>query len=64
MPKFNKLRNRLIDATIVVLDKAKAKPPSLSKIQTLLIDADLSTADKLAALNHLQTAIKELKCSN
>lgn len=65
MVNLSKLRNSVIDATVKVLTQAKAKPPTPGKeLDRLINHGNLSIKDKRAALAHLQTAIKELQCSN
>ncbi len=62
---LNQLRNSVIDATVKVLRKAKAKPPSTgSALRSIIDDPKLSNSDKLAALSFLQTELAELKESD
>ena len=59
---LNKLRNQTIDATVRVLNKAKAKPPSTgTTLRNIIDDPCLSNADKLSALAFLQTEIANIK---
>lgn len=57
---LNNIRNRAIDATVSVLSKAKAKPPTTGQVISKMIDdADLSPGQRVLALNEVQRLIKE-----
>lgn len=60
MFNINELRNRTIDVTVNLLNKAKAKPPTLgTQLRELIDDPEISLHDKLSALNFLLDEIKE-----
>ncbi len=55
---INKLRNRAINATVTVLNKAKA-PDNFERITKMIDSADLTDEQKLATYRHLSQLIKE-----